>query len=167
MLKKNNIAQEQLVIVKSEQQQLICYEGEVLLKKYLISTGINGMGERIDSECTPRGWHQVYNVIGLENKLNSVFVGRKWTGEIYTPDLTKQHPERDWILTRIIQLDGLELGRNKGGKVDTLKRYIYIHGTPETIRLGVPGSRGCVRMHNQDIIELANWVKIGTRIYIQ
>lgn len=167
MLKKNNIAQEQLVIVKSEQQQLICYEGDSLFKQYLISTGKNGMGEKMHSECTPRGWHQVYSVIGLENKLNSVFVARKWTGEIHTPDLTLQYPERDWILTRIIQLDGLEPGRNRGGSVDTLKRYIYIHGTPETTQLGKPGSRGCVRMRNQDIIEFSKWIKIGTKIYIQ
>ena len=94
-------------------------------------------------------------------------VGRCWTGEIYSSELASKNPGRDWILTRILQLDGLELGRNHGGEVDTLARYIYIHGTPDTTPLGVPGSRGCIRMRNTDIIKLAEWVKIGCRVCIE
>ncbi len=157
----------QLIMILSDAQVLKCYENDTLKKIYPISTGKNGLGEQMGSECTPRGWHQIHRIIGLDNQINSVFVGRLWTGEIYTPELALQHPGRDWILTRILQLDGLELGRNKGGQVDSLERYIYIHGTPDTTPLGIPGSRGCIRMNNRDIIDLAVWVQVGTRICVE
>ncbi|AHE67075.1 L,D-transpeptidase [Legionella oakridgensis] len=157
----------QLIIIVAQSQQMHCYEQDELFKTYPVSTGKNGLGEQQGSECTPRGWHRIHSIIGLENEVNSVFVGRLWTGEIYSSELAVKYPGRDWILTRILQLDGLEPGRNKGGNVDSLERYIYIHGTPDTTPLGIPGSRGCVRMHNQDIIELANWVKIDTRVCIE
>ena len=121
----------------------------------------------MDSECTPRGWHCIHSIIGLTNVVNSVFVARCWTGEIYSEELASKYPGRDWILTRILQLDGLEHGRNKGGQVDTLERFIYIHGTPDITPLGIPGSRGCVRMKNADIIELADWVEVGCRVCIE
>jgi len=157
----------QLIMILSDAQVLKCYENDTLQKTYPISTGKNGLGEQMGSECTPRGWHQIHRIIGLDDQINSVFVGRLWTGEIYTPELALQHPGRDWILTRILQLDGLELGRNKGGQVDSLERYIYIHGTPDTTPLGIPGSRGCIRMNNKDIIDLAVWVQVGTRVCIE
>ncbi|WP_133127478.1 L,D-transpeptidase [Legionella nagasakiensis] len=157
----------QLIVVFAQYQQMHCYEGDKLLKTYPVSTGKNGLGEQQNSECTPRGWHRVHSIIGIKNEINSVFVARRWTGEIYCPELAKQYPERDWILTRILQLDGLEPGRNKGGKVDSLERYIYIHGTPDTTVLGTPGSRGCIRMGNRDIIELSNWVNVDARVYIE
>ncbi len=157
----------QLLVVQAQSQIMHCYEGDELYKTYAVSTGKKGLGEKLGSECTPRGWHQIYSVIGLENAVNSVFVGRKWTGEIYTQKLAKQFPDRDWILTRILQLDGLEPGRNKEGDVDSLKRYIYIHGTPDTTALGTPGSHGCIRMRNSDVIELAHWVQLGARVYIE
>lgn len=134
---------------------------------YLISTGKNGLGEQKNSECTPRGRHRVHRIIGLENEVNSVFVGRKWTGEVYSSELQNQFLERDWILTRIIQLDGLEPGKNKGGEVDSLERYIYIHGTPDSVKLGVPGSKGCVRMRNSDIIELTDWLCVDALVDIK
>ncbi|MDP3562053.1 MAG: L,D-transpeptidase [Legionellaceae bacterium] len=157
---------EQTIRIHSKEQIMHCYQYEQLIRSYSVSTGKNGLGEIAGSECTPRGWHAIYSIIGQENDENSVFVSRQWTGERYTPELAAQFPNRDWILTRILQLDGLEEGRNKGNNVDSLSRYIYIHGTPETTLLGVPGSRGCVRMRNADIIELANWVQIGTKVYI-
>jgi lipoprotein-anchoring transpeptidase ErfK/SrfK len=76
------------------------------------------------------------------------------TGEIYSETLAQQYPERDWILTRIIWLQGMESGFNRGGQVDTLSRYIYIHGTPDSEPMGVPKSHGCIRMRNRDLIEL-------------
>ena len=121
----------------------------------------------MNSECTPRGWHKIHSIIGLDNQINSVFVAREWTGEIYSDELARQFPDRDWILTRILRLDGLEPGRNKGGDVDTFDRYIYIHGTPDTTLLGKPGSHGCIRMNNNEIIELAYWVTTETLVYIQ
>ncbi len=164
-VKKNNA--KQLILINAQLQLMHCYEGDMLYRQYQVSTGKNGLGEQSGSECTPRGWHQIHSIIGLENETNSVFVGRKWTGEIYCPELAVQFPERDWILTRILQLDGLEPGRNNGGEVDSLKRYIYIHGTPDSTKLGVPGSHGCVRMSNADVIELANWVRLGTQVSIE
>ncbi len=158
---------ERLIKINSQNQTLSCYEGVSLSYAYPISTGKNGMGERLGSECTPRGWHAIHRIIGRDHQENSVFVGRQWTNEIYTSELAAQFPNRDWILTRILQLEGLEPGKNQGGEVDSLARYIYIHGTPDTTLLGTPGSRGCVRMRNADIIALANWVKEGLRVYIE
>ncbi|HVT62327.1 MAG TPA: L,D-transpeptidase [Legionellaceae bacterium] len=158
---------EQIMIIDAAQQTLSCYLDNILWKTYRVSTGKNGLGEEEGSECTPRGWHAVYAILGRHYPLNSVFVSRQWTGEIYSPALAQSYPGRDWILTRIIQLDGLELGHNRGGKVDTLSRYIYIHGTPDETTLGVPGSRGCIRMANADIVELAEWVSVGARVCVQ
>lgn len=162
-----NLTNNQLITVLVGQQLMQCYENDQCHQRYTVSTGKNGLGEQKDSECTPRGWHQIHSIIGLENAVNSVFVARAWTGEIYTSELAAQFPERDWILTRILRLDGLEPGRNKGGHVDSLERYIYIHGTPDTTHLGVAGSRGCIRMRNADVIALANWVRVGARVCIE
>lgn len=154
------------IIILSKEQQMQCYEDDVIYKTYAVSTGKNGMGEQSGSQCTPRGWHRIHSIIGAENLINSVFVGRKWTGEYYSAELATQFPDRDWILTRILQLDGLEPGYNQGGDMDSLQRYIYIHGTPDTTKLGIPGSHGCVRMRNADMIELSNWVNVGVRVHI-
>lgn len=159
------------IYINIQEQCMRCYEDEpgahhYLWRDYGVSTAKNGAGERIHSECTPRGWHSIHSIIGLDNLENSVFVSREWTGEIYSDALARQFPNRDWILTRILRLQGLEEGVNKGGEIDSFMRYIYIHGTPDSTKLGVPGSRGCVRMHNKDIIELAKWVAIDTRILI-
>ena len=157
----------QFIRINAKQQLMYCYETAILIHTYPVSTAKNGLGEQMGSECTPRGWHQIHSIIGVDNDVNSVFVGRVWTGERYDSDLAKKFPKRDWILTRILQLDGLEPGRNKGGEVDSLARYIYIHGTPDVVNLNNPGSHGCVRMRNKDIIALANWVKIGTHVFIE
>lgn len=157
----------QLMMIDIKQQRMDCYENDRLYTTYPVSTAKNGVGEQSGSECTPRGWHRIHRIIGLEHALNSVFIARQWTGEIYTPELALQYPERDWILTRLLQLDGLEPGRNKGGDVDSLQRFIYIHGTPDTTELGQPGSHGCVRMRNADILALANWVLVGARVCIE
>lgn len=156
-----------IIFISTAKQEMNCFENDELVFTHLISTGKNGVGEVKNSECTPRGWHKVHSVIGREYPENSVMVARNWTGEIYTEELTKLFSNRDWILTRILQLDGLEPGRNKGGTVDSLERCIYIHGTPDTTQLGIPGSRGCIRMKNKEIIELASWATTDTLVYIQ
>jgi len=156
-----------LLKINATTQRLLCYAGESIVREYIISTAKNGLGEFAGSECTPRGWHQVHAVIGLEAPIYSIWVSRVWTQEMYTPALASAHPGRDWILTRIIQLEGLEPGRNQGGNVDSLRRYIYIHGTSDEASLGQPTSHGCIRMANKDVIELANLVTIGTKIYIE
>jgi lipoprotein-anchoring transpeptidase ErfK/SrfK len=134
--------------------------------RYPISTARNGPGERRGSNCTPRGRHLVRAKIGAGAPLNTVFVGRRPTGEIWSPALAAAHPGRDWILTRILWLSGCEPGFNRLGEVDTMRRYIYIHGSPDTVPMGVPGSIGCVRMRNADIVELFDRVPAGTAVEI-
>lgn len=155
------------IIVSVANQTLQCCKDKTVLHEYPVSTAKNGMGELKGSECTPRGWHRVHSLVGMGAAENSVFVSRVWTGEIYDEALAKEYPDRDWILTRIIRLDGLEPGFNKGGDVDTLQRYIYIHGTPDSNSMQIPLSHGCIRMRNSDVIKLADWVSIDTRVFIQ
>lgn len=149
----------------AEQRLELCQGGEVVAI-YPVSTARNGSGERRDSGCTPRGWHRIRIKIGAGLPLDTVFVGRRPTGEIYTPELALRHPERDWILTRILWLSGLESGYNRGGACDTLRRFIYIHGCPDSAPVGVPLSHGCIRMRNQNLLELFERVEIGDRVFI-
>ena len=149
----------------AEQELALCDEAEVLAH-YPVSTALNGPGEREGSECTPRGRHVVSEKFGADAPANAVFVARKATGEIWSPELAAASPDRDWILTRILWLDGCEDGRNRGGSVDTKRRFIYIHGTPDAEPLGLPRSHGCIRMRNADIIELFDRVPEGTPVEI-
>jgi lipoprotein-anchoring transpeptidase ErfK/SrfK len=137
-----------------------------LLRRYPVSTGANGVGEENGSYCTPRGKHVIRAKIGAGMPANTVFVKRRPTGEIYTPELGARQPGRDWILTRILWLSGCESGYNRGGSCDTMHRYIYMHGTPDSTELGRPGSRGCVRMRNAELTELFDLVKVGTPVEI-
>ena len=137
-----------------------------LLQTYPVSTGANGAGEENGSFCTPRGRHVIRAKIGAGQPLNTVFVKRRPTGEIYSPELGARHPGRDWILTRILWLSGQESGYNRGGSCDTMRRYVYIHGTPDETELGRPGSRGCIRMRNAELLELFDRVAAGTAVEI-
>ena len=140
--------------INMTEQRLRLYEDGRLSMDVAVSTAANGAGELYGSECTPRGAHRVRAKIGAGEPSGTVFVGRRPTGEVYSPELGARFPGRDWILTRILWLSGMEPGRNRLGQVDTMRRYIYIHGTPDSIPLGAPGSRGCIRMRNRDIIDL-------------
>lgn len=141
-------------------------DGRVLLE-YRVSTARNGPGERMNSECTPRGRHIVRAKIGAGLPANTVLVSRRSTGEVYSPALRAAFPGRDWILTRILWLSGLERGRNRLGDVDTMRRYVYIHGCPDEDSMGVPGSRGCIKMHNAEIMRLFDLVAPGTSVFIK
>jgi L,D-transpeptidase YbiS len=134
--------------------------------KYRVSTAANGVGCLKDSGCTPLGEHIIRAKIGVGVQANTVFVGRRPTGEICTPELMAQFPERDWILTRILWLSGKEIGKNRLGNMDTMQRYIYIHGTPDSTDMSKIGSHGCVRMRNSDVIELFELVEVGTQVLI-
>ena len=147
-------------------QQLRTYSGARELHSYRVSTARNGAGEMMDSERTPRGAHEIAEKFGADCALNTVFVARRATGEIYDAELAARHPGRDWILTRILWLAGRNHGYNSGGERDTKARYIYIHGTPDSTVLGQPGSRGCIRMRNADIVELFDAVTVGTQVDI-
>ena len=137
-----------------------------VLRRYAVSTAANGVGEENGSFCTPRGQHIIRAKIGMGQPVNSVFVQRRPTGEIYTSVLGTQYPGRDWMLTRLLWLSGCEVGYNRLGSCDTMRRYIYIHGTPDTTVLGQPGSKGCVRMHNADLLALFDLVPAGIRVHI-
>lgn len=137
-----------------------------LVLEYSISTAKNGAGEIKDSECTPRGLHNIRAKIGAGKPEKSVFLARRPSGEIWSSDLARVFPERDWILSRILWLSGCELGKNRLGEVDTMQRYIYMHGTSELETMGVPDSHGCIRMRNADVIELFEHVFIGTTVMI-
>jgi lipoprotein-anchoring transpeptidase ErfK/SrfK len=134
--------------------------------KYRVSTAANGVGCLKDSGCTPLGEHIIRAKIGAGVAPNTVFVGRRPTGEICTPELMEQYPNRDWILTRILWLSGKEIGKNRLGNVDTMQRYIYIHGTPTSTDMSKIGSHGCVRMWNEDVVELFELVEVGTQVLI-
>lgn len=133
---------------------------------YPISTAANGVGERENSGCTPRGWHMISEKFGEDQPINTVFIGRQPTGEIYTEQLAAQWPQRDWILSRILWLTGLEAGVNQGEGCDSHARYIYIHGTPDTEPMGEPRSHGCIRMRCRDVLALYDQVQVGTRVQI-
>jgi lipoprotein-anchoring transpeptidase ErfK/SrfK len=137
-----------------------------LLAEYAVSTAANGPGETSGSSCTPRGRHVVRARIGAGAAVGAVFVGRRPTGEIWTPQLAAQFPQRDWILTRILWLSGCEPGVNRLGLVDSMRRYIYIHGTPDSEPMGEPRSHGCIRMRNCDVIALFERVPVGTPVDI-
>lgn len=154
------------LLVNLTTQELILLDGEVPEFTYAVSTALNGPGEKKNSGCTPRGKHIIRAKIGGFSPSGSVFVGRRETGEIYTPELGEQFPQRDWILTRILWLSGTEPGYNRLGDVDTMQRYIYIHGTPDTEPMGQPLSHGCIRMRNDDLIELYSRVDAGTVVEI-
>ena len=131
-----------------------------------IATAKNGVAEIIHSECTPRGMHKIRAKIGAGMPPNTVFVGRRPTGEIYSPQLRALFPERDWILTRILWLSGMEIGKNRLGNVDSMRRYIYIHGAPDDDPMGVPSSHGCIKMRNSDVIALFDYVQVSTPVHI-
>ena len=147
-------------------QQLTVFTAGNRMQSYPVSTAKNGAGELRGSECTPRGWHKIRAKIGADQPLQSVFVGRRATGEIYSAELGREYPQRDWILTRILWLSGLEPGLNRYGNVDSAWRYIYIHGGPDELMTGIPGSHGCIRMNNTDMLDLFNRVQAGTKVYI-
>ena len=148
-------------------QQLTLYRGGKAVSGWPISSAAAGAGEREGSGCTPRGWHRVRVAIGDGLPINSVLLGRRATGEVYSEALARQYPERDWILTRILWLTGAEPGFNRGGRVDTLRRFIYIHGTPDSEPMGEPRSHGCIRMHNAALIALFKHCHPGMPVLIE
>ncbi len=153
--------------ISISRQSLELWRNTVCVASFSVSTALNGPGEAMNSGCTPCGEHLVRAKIGAGMPLCTVFIGRRATGEVYSPDLARQFPDRDWILTRILWLSGCEIGRNRLGSVDTMQRYIYIHGTPDAEPMGEPLSHGCIRMRNEDIADLFERVDVGIRVIIE
>ena len=154
------------ILVDVDRQALTLLENGRPVLEYPVSTGAKGCGCEAGSYKTPTGWHRIKLKIGEGRPPGAVFVGRRPTGEVFTPALGQASPERDWILTRILWLEGLEPGVNRGGGVDTLRRYIYIHGTPDEGMVEPPSSHGCVRMYNPHVVDLVSRVRVGTRVLI-
>ena len=157
---------ESLAVIDLDGQSLRYTDASGEAHSYPVSTSRFGPGEEEGSFKTPRGLHEIHAKIGADCPAGTVFVGRRDTGEIYSDELARENPERDWILTRILWLSGLEPGINKDGRVDTMRRYIYIHGMPDSEPCGVAASIGCVRMRNTDIIDFFDRVDVGTRVKI-
>jgi lipoprotein-anchoring transpeptidase ErfK/SrfK len=156
------------ITINIPSQELYLYGGNSHAgARYRISSARNGVGQLNGSFCTPLGKHIIRAKIGAGQPVNTVFVRRRPTGEIYSPELGARYPGRDWILTRILWLSGCEPGFNRLGPVDTMRRYIYIHGSPDTVEMGKPGSIGCIRMNNGDLLDLFARVDPGTEVYIE
>ncbi len=154
------------VTISLSRQRLAFHGRDGEIASFPVSTSRWGPGERRDSLCTPRGRHVIRACIGKGLPPGAVLAGRRPTGEVWSPELARHDPRRDWILSRILWLSGLEPGRNRLGEVDSMRRYIYIHGTPDTEPMGVPFSHGCIRMRNADVIWLFDRVTAGTRVDI-
>ena len=157
---------ESLITVNISEQRLRLERGGETLMDVAIATAKNGPGEQNGSECTPRGRHTIRAKIGAGCAANTVFIGRRPTSEIFSEALRAEHPQRDWILSRILWLCGREPGLNRGGKVDTMRRYVYIHGCPDSDAMGSPSSHGCVKMRNRDIMALFDMIEVGTEVLI-
>lgn len=153
------------ILISRQELHLFNDEGAIIAR-YPVSTALNGAGCEKDSGCTPTGIHIIRAKIGAGAATNAVFVGRRQTGEICTPELMAKFPSRDWILTRILWLSGQEIGKNRLGNVDTMQRYIYIHGTSDSVEMSKPGSHGCIRMRNADVTALFDAVPVGARVFI-
>lgn len=155
------------IVVSLACQTLTLFDDSgVVIGRWPVSTALRGAGELRGSLCTPRGRHLIRAKIGAGQPENAVFAGRRPTGEVFSPALDAAFPERDWILTRILWLSGCEPGVNRLGEVDTMGRYIYIHGTPDRMAMGVPASHGCIRMRNGDILDLFERVPVYTPVDI-
>ena len=148
-------------------QELSLHQNNGIIRRYRISSAGKGVGQEYGSFRTPLGKHVIRAKIGAGQPVNTVFIRRRPTGEIYTPELGASFPGRDWILTRILWLSGCEPGFNRLGSVDTMRRYIYIHGSPDSVEMGKPGSIGCIRMNNADLQELFPLVNAGTEVSIR
>ena len=154
------------IVIDAAKQELALLEGDKVIRRYAVSTAKNGLGEKNGSFQTPRGQHIIRAKIGAGQPAGTVFVRRRPTGEVWTPEMHAKYPGRDWILTRILWLSGTEPGKNRLGDVDTMRRYIYIHGSHDLAEMGKPGSIGCVRMRNKDIVELYDLVPPYTPVEI-
>ena len=161
------IDQKHHIDIDIARQKLTLFKDDKPLRSYFISSSSKGVGEQKNSFKTPRGAHIIRAKIGANAPMNTVFSSRRPTGETYSPTLRAENPKRDWVLTRIMWLSGLEKGKNRLGDCDTMQRYIYIHGSPDTAEMGKPGSHGCIRMYNKDLVELFDLTPAFTKVTIK
>ncbi|MCD2166446.1 L,D-transpeptidase [Comamonas koreensis] len=153
--------------VSVERQSLHLALANGVERHYDVSTAANGTGCETGSYCTPTGVHRIRLKIGEGCPKGAVFRRRRSTGEIFDPELAERFPDRDWILTRILWLEGLQYGINRASSVDTLRRFIYIHGTADEHLIGRPVSHGCIRMRNDEIVDLFSLIPTGIAVHIE
>ena len=153
--------------VDISEQRLYLIENSLIKASYPISTSKYGEGSIENSFKTPLGKHSIKEMIGEEAEINTIFTSRINTKRSATIIDQFEDTDNDYVTSRIIWLDGEEDGFNKGGNVDSYRRYIYIHGTHEEGLIGTKASHGCIRMFNYDVIELFNLVNIGTKVLIR
>lgn len=154
------------LFVSVKRQKIFYIKNGNVEKIFLISTAKKGLGQEIHSEKTPEGLHQIKQKIGSNLPKDAILREREYSGEIATIYTDETDVEDDFVTSRIMWLEGLESGINRGGNVDSYNRYIYIHGTPEEGLIGKPASHGCVRMKNSEVIELFDLVQVNTPVLI-
>jgi lipoprotein-anchoring transpeptidase ErfK/SrfK len=154
------------VRVSVSQQRLQLFSGREVLREYPVSTAAKGAGSQAGSQKTPLGRHQVHSKFGAGEPLGTIFESRRSTGRVATIHTAPVDLPEDVITTRILWLEGLEPGMNRGEGVDSRARFIYIHGTNEEGLIGRPASHGCVRLRNRDVAELFDLVATGTVVEI-
>lgn len=165
--KKFNYSKEQaFLLVNIERQEMYLVKNDALEKTYRISSSKYGIGNQSGSGKTPLGVHRIAEKIGAGAKPNTIFTGRKDTGKTATILREPVDTEEDHVTTRILWLEGMEPGVNKGKGIDSKLRYIYIHGTPEEGLIGTPASHGCIRMYNADVLELFGLIQAGAFVFI-
>ena len=153
--------------VDISEQRLYLIENSLIKASYPISTSKYGEGSIENSFKTPLGEHSIKEMIGEEAEINTIFTSRINTKRSATIIDQFEDTDNDYVTSRIMWLNGEEDGLNKGGNVDSFRRYIYIHGTHEEGLIGTKASHGCIRMFNYDVIELFNLVNIGTKVLIR
>ena len=153
---------ERWIFVSIAAQRLFCYEGARLIKEYPCSTSAKPPSCQYGSNGTPPGLHKIAEKIGAGAARGAIFEKRADTGKTALEDDTG----KTYITSRILWLEGLEEGKNKGYECGSYNRKIYIHGINREEKIGSPWSNGCVEMKNDDVIGLFDWVKEGDRVLI-
>ena len=155
------------IIVDISEQRLYLYNNDNLVQSFPVSTSKYGEGQIENSFKTPLGLHEIKEKIGDKAPINTIFTARENTNKRAEIQIKPNDTEDDFVTSRILWLDGLENGINRGVGVDSYGRYIYIHGTHEEGLIGQKASHGCIRMFNNDVIELFDMVSEGTKVQIR
>jgi len=153
-----------MISIRISEQTLTHHRQSGVSLCYPVSTAARGTGNQRDSLQTPLGRHRIAKKIGADMPLCTAFIARSPVG-IYEP--ASGNPDKDWILSRILWLEGMQTGLNRRGPVDTLSRFIYIHGTHQENLIGTPASHGCIRMRNTDVLQLFSHTREGETVYIR